>query len=118
MRGKPMKREADQVFFVVDAVTGLTAGDTVIAEKLRPFQKKLSLVVNKIDRTSPEVAVGDFYRLGMGEPQAISAKNGRGIEKFVEGILNHFPQPPAVTSEENAGALLPLLADQMWENQH
>ncbi len=32
--------EADQVFFVVDAETGLTAGDTIIAESLGLFKKR------------------------------------------------------------------------------
>ncbi len=66
-------------------------------------------MVNKIDRTSPETATADFYRLGMGEPQAISAKNGRNIEKFIEDILNHFPQPAALTSEENRGVFIAVI---------
>ena len=83
--------ESDQVLFVVDAETGLTASDKAISEKLRAFQKKVIVLVNKIDRGNADIAISDFYSLGLGDPQGISAKIGRGVERFISSILSRFP---------------------------
>lgn len=83
--------EADKILFLVDAHTGLTAADSMIAEQLRALAHKVILVVNKIDRTDAAVAVSDFYQLGFGEPQGIAAKNGRNVETFIRELLASFP---------------------------
>lgn len=88
--------EADLILFLVDAHTGLTAADAMVAEQLRSYQKKIVLVVNKIDRLDADVVTGDFYRLGCGVPHPISARNGRGVESFIQGLLAPFPIPETV----------------------
>ncbi len=92
--------EADQILFLVDAQTGLTAADSMIAEKLRPFQKKMHLLVNKIDRLDADAVVGEFYQLGFGAPHPITAKNGRGVTEFIEILLQSFPQEELVADAE------------------
>lgn len=92
--------EADKILFLVDAQTGLTAADSMIAEQLRPHQQKIALVVNKVDRMEAAIATGDFYRLGFGEPHPIAAKNGRGVESFIQELLKPFPIPEEVPESE------------------
>lgn len=92
--------EADWVIFLVDAKAGLTAADAIIAERLRAHQKKISLVVNKIDRLDPDVVTGEFYQLGFGVPHPIAAKNGRGVEAFIQELLKPFPLPETIPDAE------------------
>src|SRR5690554_2467815 len=57
-------REAEIVLFVVDAQSGLTAADELIARHLRINNKETWLVINKVDGQDPNVAAADFYGLG------------------------------------------------------
>lgn len=91
--------EADRIIFLVDAQSGLTSADDMIAEQLRPYQKKVVLAVNKIDRLDAAQVTGEFYQLGFGQPHPIAAKGGRGVETFMQDLLQAFPataeEPPA-----------------------
>ena len=48
--------EADLVLFLVDARSGLLAGDYLIADYIRKHQKKTVVVANKIDGLDADVA--------------------------------------------------------------
>ncbi|MBS0350915.1 MAG: ribosome biogenesis GTPase Der [Proteobacteria bacterium] len=91
--------EADKIIFLLDAKSGLTAADSIIAQQLRPYQNKIVIAVNKVDRMDADIAVSDFYQLGFGAPQAISAKSGRGVENFISQILQTFPLPEEQTEQ-------------------
>lgn len=88
--------ESDRILFLVDAQVGLTSADIMIAEQLRAHQKKTLLVVNKIDRLDADTVTGEFYQLGFGAPHPIAARNGRGVEPFIQGLLTQFPLPETV----------------------
>jgi GTP-binding protein len=85
--------EADLVFFLVDARDGLTGADEAIAADLRRRGKPLTLVVNKTDGLDPDGALSEFHRLGLGEPQPVSATHGRGVERLMRGVLAALPPP-------------------------
>ena len=70
--------EADTILFIVDAKAGLSPYDTDIANILRQSGKELILVANKVDSMSEIGNTADFYALGLGEPQAVSALHGSG----------------------------------------
>ncbi len=70
--------QADLILFIVDAKSGLSPYDTDIANILRGSKKPVVLVANKVDNISEIASVGDFYALGLGEPQAVSALHGSG----------------------------------------
>jgi len=76
--------EADLVLFVVDGTQGLHPMDAEIADILRKADKKVLLVVNKIDSESHEPAMGEFYRLGLGDPVPASALLGRKIGDLLD----------------------------------
>ncbi len=83
--------EADVVFFLVDARAGLTSADRMIAQHLRATHKKTYLVVNKIDGLNPDVAVSEFYELGLGDLQVIAASQNRGVSQLMETVLDELP---------------------------
>jgi GTPase len=100
--------EADLVFFLVDARDGLTGTDENIAADLRRRGKPLTLVVNKTDGLDEDTALGEFHRLGLGEPQPVSATHGRGVERLLRTALAALPLPAdggtaeEVTADEQA----------------
>jgi GTP-binding protein len=88
--------EADVVLFLVDGREGLTPSDEAIARELRKRGRPLVLVVNKSEGRSREAVAGEFHALGLGEPVAISAAHGDGVDALIEAVLQPFPlQEPA-----------------------
>ncbi|GHC16317.1 ribosome biogenesis GTPase Der [Aidingimonas halophila] len=85
--------EADIVFFMVDARTGLHPADEAIANHLRVNQKKTWLVVNKTDGLEEHSAMADFWSLGLGDPHSIAASHGRNVTSLIEKVLEPFPEP-------------------------
>lgn len=95
--------EADVVLFMTDAKDGLVSGDQEIADRLRRTSKSITLVVNKIDGTNPDVVMSEFYSLGFGDPQPVSASNNRGITSLVEAVLGDITEPEEGSEEQPAG---------------
>src|SRR5699024_9758737 len=65
--------EADIVLFLVDGRAGLIDADRQIAQLLRQRQKESYVVVNKTDGLDIDIAIGEFYALGLGDVYAIAA---------------------------------------------
>jgi GTP-binding protein len=86
--------EANAVLFVVDGLDGVTPLDKEIAAILRTSEKKVYLVVNKIDNEKREAAVSQFYELGLGEPLMLSAVAGRNIGDFLDIVTKPLPRTP------------------------
>ena len=93
-------QEANLVLFIVDARNGLLPTDKVIAKQLRKLNKSILLIVNKIDGLDVDNVLGDFHRLGLGDPIAISAAHQRGIDELIEHALTFFPTLDEETSKE------------------
>ncbi len=80
--------EADCVLFLVDARAGLNAEDSAIAAQLRrEHDKPVYLLVNKIDGLNPEIACAEFHELALGEPWAVSARQGRNLRVLMQQVL-------------------------------
>lgn len=88
--------EADAVLFIVDGQSGLNGADELLADHLRKLNKPIFLVVNKTDGRDPDIAVADFFRLGLGQPLAIAASQNRGVRLLLEEVLEHFPSEEEV----------------------
>ena len=91
--------EADVVFFMVDVQAGLLPGDMALAEHLRRTGKTAYLVANKIDGKNPDLVLGDFYELGMGEPLPIAAEHNRGVHALIDYVLEQLPAPDSLLEE-------------------
>lgn len=92
--------EADIVFFMVDVGAGLMGADRMIADRLRRQGKSAYLVANKIDGKNPDLVLGDFYELGMGEPLPIAAAHNRGVTALMEYVLDELTPTSSAPSEE------------------
>ena len=80
--------EADRVLFMVDAREGLTPTDRFVAGTLRKLGKSVTVVVNKAEGLEGATAAADFYQLGLGEPQPISAAHGDGVKMLISLLLD------------------------------
>jgi len=78
------------IVFVVDGKDGITGLDERIAQMLRKSRKEVLLVVNKADFHLDTLDNPDLYKLGLGEPIAVSAEHGRGEDSLREGILKRI----------------------------
>jgi GTP-binding protein len=83
--------EADLVLFVVDAKAGNVPADAEIASVLRKAQKKVVLVVNKVDGDAAAPAIADFYSLGLGDPVPVSALVGRRVGDMLDVVTRDIP---------------------------
>jgi GTP-binding protein len=83
--------EADLVLLLVDGRAGVTPPDRHFADWLRRHGRPLVLVVNKAEGTAAEDGVLEAYRLGLGDPVAISAQHGEGLAELYEAITAVLP---------------------------
>ncbi|PLY15622.1 MAG: ribosome biogenesis GTPase Der [Sedimenticola sp.] len=95
--------EADHILFLLDAKAGCGGGDQIIAEQLRRTGKPVTAVVNKSENLDKAVAGSDFYMLGLGEPVAISATQGRGVKNLINQVLDDFPEPQEIDEGVDQG---------------
>jgi GTP-binding protein len=85
-------KEADVIYFVVDGRAGLTPGDEEIAARLRKIDKKVFLLVNKIDSMKETQRALEFSRLGFSDVFPVSAEAGMGFGEMLDATVKHFPQ--------------------------
>jgi GTP-binding protein len=101
--------EADFVFFLTDAISGITPADKEVADILRRNQRMVDgkatppifLVVNKADSFKQREWVNEFYELGLGEPYAISAVHGTGTGDLLDALLAAFPEKEEEIEEDS-----------------
>ncbi len=88
--------DADLIVLVVDAQTGITQEDAVLARRLRKAPTPVLLVANKADTTADLAEVAAFHRLGLGEPFPISALHGKGAGDLLDRLLDLLPEAPRI----------------------
>lgn len=92
--------EADVILFLVDGQNGVTDLDEAVAGILRRTRKPVILVCNKVDNNETYVAA-EFYSLGLGDPQCVSAVTGSGTGDLLDMIVASLPKDSGETPEEN-----------------
>lgn len=83
--------EADAIIFMVDGRDGPNATDREIAVYLRVQQTPLYVVVNKTEGIDGDLAISEFFDLGLGKPYAVSARTGTGVRRLIDAILDQIP---------------------------
>ena len=83
--------EADLVLFLVDVETVITDWDEDVAQILRRSNLPIILVANKVDNSGMGYAAAEFYRLGLGDPQCVSAATGGGTGDLLDMIFEKLP---------------------------
>jgi GTP-binding protein len=106
--------QADLILFVVDAREGLTPLDRATAHLLKRHADRTHLLANKVDEPHLGRDIGEFIKLGFGEPRPVSAMQGLGKEELRNLILENVrcreaeaPSEPvmkiAIVGKRNAG---------------
>ncbi|MCR5053423.1 MAG: ribosome biogenesis GTPase Der [Lachnospiraceae bacterium] len=93
---------ADVILFMTDVRQGLIDADSKVADMLRKSGKPVILVVNKVDdfnKYMPDVY--EFYNLGIGDPQPISAASQLGIGDLLDEVIKLFPDTTGADEDED-----------------
>ena len=72
-------QEADILFFLVDGIDGLMPLDEEIASSLRKTNKKIYLLINKVDGLKQEANAVEFEKLGFKNTMGFSAAHNQGL---------------------------------------
>lgn len=83
-------QEADLILFCMDGMSGLHPMDREIAEMLRQYSKPVFHLVNKIDGSTKESRLYEFYSLGV-EIIPVSALSGYGFDELMESVIDAIP---------------------------
>jgi GTPase len=79
--------DADVCLFLIDARAGVTPIDREFAGKLRRHGKPVLVLANKSEgRRAGEAGVLEAYGLGLGDPIAISAEHGEGLDALYDAL--------------------------------
>jgi GTP-binding protein len=84
--------EADVIMFMVDVTVGIHELDKSVSALLRKSNKKVLLVVNKVDNNQRLLDAGEFYALGLGEYFPLSSINGSGTGELLDAIVKVLPE--------------------------
>ena len=83
--------DAAVAVLVVDARAGVRPGDEEMADLLRRAPLPCIVAANKCDGVSEVPLAGEFHRLGLGEPIAVSAAQGLGTGDLLDRIVALLP---------------------------
>ncbi|MCB9983853.1 MAG: ribosome biogenesis GTPase Der [Rhodospirillales bacterium] len=96
-------KNADAVLFMIDGRAGVTPLDEHFAGWLRKQKKPVILVVNKGENEKAiQSAIGEAYGLGLGEPVAVSAEHGTGMEELYHVLEPLMPEEESEHEDEDA----------------
>ena len=82
--------ESDVVLFVVDGKEGINPNDYVIRDMLKKSNKKVIVVINKVDSKKARDHIYDFYELGFEQYFEISGEQGTGFIELLDAIVDNF----------------------------
>ncbi len=95
---------ADAVLFMVDARAGLTPQDETIARRLRRSGRRVILAANKCESQASLSGLGEAHALGFGEPIALSAEHGLGLDALYDA-LRPLAKPEDIVGAQEDRAL-------------
>ena len=92
--------DANVALLVIDAREGITAADRHFADWLRRSGKPVVVLANKAEGRAVLPAIGEAYRLGLGDPVPVSAEHGEGLGELYERLEPFSRQEPAASAPE------------------
>jgi GTP-binding protein len=100
-------RDADAALFLIDAREGLTPLDEEIGRWLRAESTPVVVVANKAEGRAAESGIFEAFRLGLGDPIALSAEHGEGVADLFQA-LQPFVEGHEGNEDEEEGERAPL----------
>ena len=91
---------ADIALLVIDARAGITPMDRHFADWLRKQKMPSALIANKCENKAGVSGMYEAYELGLGEPIAISAEHGHGLDELFTLLRPHVDK-----ADEEAASL-------------
>lgn len=82
--------KSDIVLFIVDGKEGITHNDLVVRDLLRKSNKRVIVVINKIDAKESREHEYDFYELGFDEYYRVSGEHNIGFVELMDAIVQDF----------------------------
>jgi GTPase len=96
-------RDSDAALFLIDAREGLTSLDEEIGRWLRSESTPVIVAANKAEGRGAEAGRLEAYKLGLGDPIALSAEHGEGLADLFEALRPHVERDETEDAdEENA----------------
>ncbi|TPJ53206.1 ribosome biogenesis GTPase Der [Mesorhizobium sp. B2-7-1] len=93
-------READLIFFTVDAKSGLMPDDRTFADVVRKSGKPVVLVANKAEARGAQGGLLEAWELGLGEPIPVSAEHGQGMPDLRDAVVEALGEERALGEDE------------------
>jgi GTP-binding protein len=107
-------KESDAIVFLCDGQMGLVPDDREILNYLRRYwnSHKILLVVNKLDsiKVPDEIAIADFYELGISPIYPVSAIHGHGVADLLDDLVSDLPMVEEEQKEDSASNDLERIA--------
>jgi GTPase len=97
-------RHADAALLLIDAREGLTSLDEEIARWLRAESTPVIVAANKAEGRGGEAGRLEAYKLGLGDPIALSAEHGEGLADLFEALRPHVERDEAEAEDEGEEA--------------
>ncbi len=93
--------DAEVAIFVVDAQAGLRPGDEELADLLRRRPEPVVVAANKVDSVGSMALAAEFHRLGLGDPQPVSAAQGLGTGDLLDRVVALLPDEGEAEEEDD-----------------
>lgn len=90
--------EASLLLFMVDVTTGMTDLDDEMLKKLRKVQKRVFLIVNKVDNAGRLLQASEFYSAGFEHIFFVSSITGSGTGELLDAIVEQIPDDVSTVS--------------------
>ncbi len=94
--------EADLVLFLIDARAGLTPVDEQFADLVRASGKPVILIANKCEGRASDAGFYESFRLGLGDPIALSAEHNIGMGELYNSIVTALEALEATLAQEGS----------------
>ncbi|MEQ8508396.1 MAG: ribosome biogenesis GTPase Der [Rhodospirillaceae bacterium] len=98
--------EADVALMVIDARVGVTPIDEYFADLLRRSSTPIILAANKCEGNAAQAGLFEAFSLGLGDPIALSAEHGQGLDELFEALLpfeKETPKEEQLVASEHRG---------------
>ena len=92
---------ADIIFFVIDGRTSVLPEDEDFARIVKKYNKDVILIVNKSENMNNfKNNLGDFYKLGFGNPLPLSAEHGQGMINLIDTLKQKITEHEKINSDK------------------
>ena len=98
--------ESDIILFVVDGLSELDSEDYYVRDMLIKSNKKVIVVVNKLDNAKRRENIYNYYELGLPLLMGVSGEHNLGFDELIEEIIKDIPDYEKVEIKNLAFSLI------------